>query len=49
MAPGKNVEEAKADLLQFISGLKRGVGATDSDKQRVDEMAQVLTAADDLQ
>lgn len=45
MAPRKNVEEAKAELLQFISGLKRGVDATDSDKQQVDEMAQVLTAA----
>jgi hypothetical protein len=44
MAPGKNVEEAKAELLQFISSLKRGVDATDSDKQQVDEMAQVLTA-----
>jgi hypothetical protein len=44
MAPGKNVEEAKAELLQFISGLKRGVGATDSDKQQVDEMAKVLTS-----
>lgn len=42
MAPGKNVEEAKAELLQFISSLKRGVDATDSDKQQVDEMAQVL-------
>jgi hypothetical protein len=44
MAPGKNVEEAKAELLQFISGLKRGVDATDADKQQVDEMAQVVTA-----
>ena len=44
MVPGKKVEEAEAELLQFISTLKRGVDATDSDKQRVDEMAQVLTA-----
>jgi hypothetical protein len=41
MASGKSVEEAKTELLEFISGLKRGVDATEEDKQQVDAMAQV--------
>lgn len=42
MAPGKSVEESKAELLDFIGGLARGVNATDADKQQVDELARVL-------
>lgn len=41
MAPGKSLEEAKTELLDCISTLKRGVAATDADKAQVDALAQV--------
>lgn len=42
MAPGKSVEESKAELLDLIGGLARGVNASDADKQQVDELARAL-------